>query len=131
MLGNGRPIRKLGVPNELIVSCESLMAIFDTSPDGILALAKSGESQTVEFKSQIPPQEHLARTLASFANTDGGILLIGVEDDGRITGVAESDIDKSIGRLRRVTVSLFSWSTEVGVIQLAGKYIVYVVVDPR
>ena len=106
------------------------MPIFDTSRDGIRELAESGESQTVEFKARIPPQEHIARTLASFANADGGILLIGVEDDGRIVGLPESDTKKSLARLRSVSESLFAWPTGIGAVDLAGKTVAYVVVDP-
>ncbi|MGA5030937.1 ATP-binding protein [Streptomyces cellulosae] len=59
-----------------------------------------GESQFREFKSALqgPPGEKAARkhsevmidvgrTLVAFANADGGELLIGVEDDGSVTGV--------------------------------------------
>lgn len=35
----------------------------------------------------------VARTLVGFANADGGELLIGVEDDGTVTGVPHSDSD--------------------------------------
>jgi ATP-dependent DNA helicase RecG len=35
--------------------------------------------------------EDIAEALVSFANADGGEILIGVEDDGTITGVPHSD----------------------------------------
>lgn len=46
-----------------------------------------GEHQTQDFKFRIDDQRKIARTLAAFANTDGGRLLIGVKDNGKITGV--------------------------------------------
>jgi hypothetical protein len=58
-------------------------------------LASQGESQTIEYKRQLPasPGEKaaLARTVVAFANTLGGCLIYGVEEDGtsgtRIIGV--------------------------------------------
>lgn len=50
-------------------------------------LIREGEHQTQDFKLRIDDQKKIARTLAAFANTDGGVLLIGVKDNGKITGV--------------------------------------------
>ena len=38
--------------------------------------------------------EKIARTMASFANNKGGRLLIGVADDGTITGVKSEDEER-------------------------------------
>jgi len=43
------------------------------------------ESQTIEFK-QIWRDEYL-RTICAFANTDGGVLYLGIDDDSNIVGV--------------------------------------------
>ncbi|MGH2502607.1 MAG: AlbA family DNA-binding domain-containing protein, partial [Ktedonobacterales bacterium] len=47
------------------------------------------ESLTVEFKSDTKRlrDEDLIAAVVCLANTDGGDLFIGVEDDGRITGL--------------------------------------------
>ncbi len=50
-------------------------------------LIKEGEHQQQDFKFRIDDSKKIARTLAAFANTDGGRLLIGVKDNGKITGV--------------------------------------------
>jgi hypothetical protein len=47
---------------------------------------KEGEHQRQDFKFEIDDQRKIARTLVAFANTDGGRLLIGVKDNGRISG---------------------------------------------
>ncbi|WP_419625684.1 ATP-binding protein [Thiolapillus sp.] len=52
-------------------------------------LISQGESLTVEFKSDskcLPDRELLA-AVVSLANTEGGDLLLGVEDDGTVTGL--------------------------------------------
>lgn len=54
-----------------------------------------GESDTVEFKRKFSGFEKIARELIALANTRGGVLLIGVDDDGSIVGVRseKSEID--------------------------------------
>ncbi len=47
------------------------------------------ESLTVEFKSDRTrlPDKDLIETVVCLANTDGGSIYLGVEDDGQITGL--------------------------------------------
>lgn len=51
-------------------------------------LVTAGENTYIEFKREIPSPEKIAREIAALANTHGGTLLIGVDDDGSIVGVA-------------------------------------------
>jgi predicted HTH transcriptional regulator len=48
---------------------------------------REGEHQTQDFKFRIDDARKIARTLVAFANTDGGRLLIGVKDNGKVTGI--------------------------------------------
>ena len=105
------------------------MAPFDLSPNGIRQLIAGGESQVVEFKERVPSQDVVARNLAAFANSEGGILLCGVRDDAEIVGIPQSDVDEAIGALKRVSGSLLSWTTAVGAVDVGGKYVVYAVVE--
>jgi predicted HTH transcriptional regulator len=50
-------------------------------------LIGEGEGFSLEFKRRISSPEKIARTLISFANTKGGTILFGVDDDGSIVGV--------------------------------------------
>ena len=50
-------------------------------------LVKTGESTFLEFKKTISSPEKIAREVCAFANTKGGMLLIGVNDDKTIIGV--------------------------------------------
>ena len=50
-------------------------------------LIAQGEHQQLDFKFRIDDSKKIARTLCAFANTDGGRLLIGVKDNGKIAGV--------------------------------------------
>jgi predicted HTH transcriptional regulator len=50
-------------------------------------LIQSGENQQLDFKFEISDSRKIAKTLVAFSNTDGGTLLIGVKDNGKIAGV--------------------------------------------
>lgn len=53
----------------------------------VTGLIEEGEGFTLEFKRRISSPEKIARTLISFANTRGGTILFGVDDDGSVVGV--------------------------------------------
>ena len=55
--------------------------------DRLMDLIEEGEHQQQDFKYRIDSSQKISKTLAAFANTDGGRLLIGVKDNGRIAGV--------------------------------------------
>jgi len=57
----------------------------------LLRVIAAGEGQEQEFKRLIDNQESVAGEIVAFANSDGGTLYVGVEDDGRIVGVADPD----------------------------------------
>ena len=50
-------------------------------------LIDSGEGSDVEFKRQFSSPEKIAREIIAFANTRGGYILFGVDDDGSVVGV--------------------------------------------
>ncbi len=50
---------------------------------------QQGEDLHTEFKETLPQAGDLASEILAFANTDGGVLIIGVRDDGQIVGVSE------------------------------------------
>lgn len=53
----------------------------------ITNLISQGEGLTLDFKHSINDSRKIARSLVAFANTHGGTLLIGVKDNGNVTGV--------------------------------------------
>ena len=53
----------------------------------LLELIEEGESIQCEFKRKFSSQEKIAREMIAFANTKGGIILFGVDDDKKIIGV--------------------------------------------
>ncbi len=57
----------------------------------ITELISQGEHQQLDFKFEVSDSKKIARTLSAFANTDGGILLIGVKDNGNIAGIRSEE----------------------------------------
>ena len=57
----------------------------------IKKLIAEGEHQQLDFKFEISDSRKIAKTLVAFANTNGGVLLIGVKDNGNIAGVRSEE----------------------------------------
>jgi len=57
------------------------------SEEELLQMIKEGEHQKQDFKFRVDSSQKIAKTICAFANTDGGKLLIGVKDNGRVAGV--------------------------------------------
>lgn len=50
-----------------------------------------GEHLQQDFKMRVEDSRKIARTLVSFANTEGGRLLIGVKDNGSVCGISPEE----------------------------------------
>ncbi len=50
-------------------------------------LVRQGEGTHLEFKRRASSPDQIVREMIAFANTSGGILLVGVNDDGDLSGV--------------------------------------------
>lgn len=61
--------------------------VSDMSRNDLKNLIQTGESAFLEFKHSVSSPEKIAREIAAFANTKGGTLLIGVQDNGEMIGV--------------------------------------------
>ncbi|MBT29316.1 MAG: hypothetical protein CMO01_06605 [Thalassobius sp.] len=59
--------------------------------DGLRKLVSKGEGSMLEFKRKAADPVKIMREVVAFANTNGGTLLIGVNDDGGITGLKDAE----------------------------------------
>ncbi len=101
-------------------------SVFETTSKGIASIISGGESERVEFERMLPPEAVIARALTAFANTSGGILLVGVDDDGAIIGLTDGEVAEAIARLQAVSYSLLGRNCNVGTVEVDGKSVVYV-----
>ena len=80
----------------------------------LLDLIQNGEDSTVEFKRDRVQNHDLAKEIVAFLNLDGGVVLLGVEDDGRISGTTRDSLEEWVGELCRrkidpPVVPVLSW----------------------
>ena len=65
--------------------------MIQTKADYIHARIAEGEHQQQDFKFEISDARKIAKSLSAFSNTDGGRLLVGVKDNGKIAGVRSEE----------------------------------------
>ncbi len=80
------------------------------SIDRIVSMIREGENINVDFKLTLFPEDsakppktlrkELVKDLSAFANTDGGYLFIGIDDNGKVSGFASND------RLEQKTINV-------------------------
>jgi ATP-dependent DNA helicase RecG len=68
-------------------------------------LIRNGENSGVEFKRDDVQNHDLAKELTAFLNLGGGTLLLGVEDNGRISGTTRDRLDEWVAELCRVKIN--------------------------
>ena len=60
----------------------------------LLALISNGENSGVEFKRDVDEIRDLAKEIVALTNLQGGIVLLGVEDDGTISGISRPKLEE-------------------------------------
>lgn len=68
-------------------------------------LIRNGENSTLEFKRDDIENHVLAKDLVAFLNLEGGTVLLGVEDDGRISGTTRNRLEEWVSELCRVKIN--------------------------
>jgi predicted HTH transcriptional regulator len=86
-----------------------------------------GESSTVEFKRKFTSIEKFAREIIAFANTDGGYLLVGIDDDGRIIGVdSEKELEEMVAIAQHSITPWLDLDVEVVEIEYRDVIVIHV-----
>ena len=103
--------------------------MFDTSPSAILDIISHGENVHVEFKTRFV-ERAIARHLTAFANSGGGILIIGVDERNDVLGLSREEGTATLERLQRLAASLLPPALyKTGTVPVSGKLLVYIVVE--
>ncbi|RLA07108.1 MAG: transcriptional regulator [Gammaproteobacteria bacterium] len=64
------------------------------SKNEIITKISQGEDSTIEFKEKITNKDSMADEITAFANGKGGIILIGINDNGDVIGIPLKKIKK-------------------------------------
>jgi len=89
-------------------------------------LLSAGESETVEFKKSLGERREILETIVAFANRNGGTILIGVDDSGKVLGVSigKSTIESLVNDIRQsIEPSIIP---SIDVVDLKGRNIVVI-----
>lgn len=84
------------------------------------------ESQKVEWKRQWT--ERALEDLAAFANTDGGIVLVGISEDGEVVGVKADD--QELQRIANGIAAHLGITPSVEVVPTQGSQVIRITVEP-
>ena len=89
---------------------------------------KNGENEQVEFKFKFSSQ-HIARIICAFANTKGGRLYIGVNDNGTIYGLSYDECEKYSKYLQDIVYKINANVTTQLYSEDNNKFVIVVEVD--
>ncbi len=83
----------------------------------LLDLLRGGEDSMAEFRRDDVRSHDLAKELVAFLNLDGGVVLLGVEDDGGISGTTREHLEEWVAKLCRSKIEppvipALSWARE-------------------
>lgn len=94
----------------------------------ILDWITNGEHSGIEFKRDDIRPEQLAKEIVAFLNFKGGRILLGVDDDGSVTGLARTDAEEWVMNIctHQVHPRVIPYYEEC---QVAGKKIAIITVD--
>jgi len=60
----------------------------------LLEILRNGENSGVDFKRDAVENHKLAKDLVAFANLSGGMVLLGVDDDGSVSGITRDKLEE-------------------------------------
>lgn len=83
---------------------------WESPAQALESLVYGGESNTVEFKSQLPgprseERRGFLKTVVAFANGDGGTVVFGVADDLRIVGLQMAQPDEAVQQVTNMVMN--------------------------
>jgi predicted HTH transcriptional regulator len=92
----------------------------------LIKLIEDGENLNVEFKQRFSDHVKIAKEIIAFANTNGGVIIFGINDNGKTYGV---DSEKEITELLKETIRNYCEPLieyQISYIELGGKEVVVV-----
>lgn len=83
----------------------------------LLELIRNGEDSGVELKRDTVANHDVAKEIVALLNFEGGTVLLGVEDDGTITGTTRENLEEWVEELCQLRINppiipLLSWAND-------------------
>jgi predicted HTH transcriptional regulator len=92
----------------------------------LLEIIEKGEGLSCEFKRKFSTHEKIAKEMIAFANTNGGVMLFGVDDNKEIIGVDSEKAEVELVKETAENYCIPQLQYEVEFLDLNGKEIVVV-----
>lgn len=95
----------------------------------IKELIERGETQSLEFKESLKLKDEIGETVSAFSNSDGGTVIVGVSDSGRVLGVdiGKNTLEEFANYIKRNTDPQIFPSVKI--LEIEGKNVVMVEVE--
>ena len=92
-------------------------------------LIERGETQSLEFKESLKRKDEIGETVSAFSNSDGGVVLVGISNSGRVSGVdiGKNTLEELANHIKRNTDPQIFPSVKIR--EVDGKNIVMVEVE--
>jgi predicted HTH transcriptional regulator len=96
-------------------------------------LVKRGEGQNIEFKRKAAFPDKIVREMVAFANSEGGRVFVGVDDDGSIPGLKFAEEEKySIDRaISSHSYPSLNYKTEIVAVSRKRAVLIYTIFENR
>ncbi len=100
------------------------MTIHDSST---LATLIAAYDKSVLFAESVPNAFRLAKLFSMMGGSNGGLVLLGVEGDGLVTGIEISDLDQIYTRFEHLCGELTDTRVEIGTLRVQEMCVVFLV----
>lgn len=95
----------------------------------LLTLIEKGESKNIEFKQRFSSFHKIAKEFIAFANTSGGVVLFGIDDDGSVHGVESEKGEAELIKEAAEKYCELPVKYNIDFVPLYGKEIVVVTIE--
>ncbi len=103
------------------------MTINDSSTLSTLIAAYK---KAVAFEESVPTAFRLAKLFPEMYASNGGLVLLGVRQNGRVIGVDRNIVDLIYSRFERLCMDLTVTRVEIGTLRVGKKLVVFLVFNP-
>lgn len=125
--------RELDLKSSYLSNRKDITLTQTTKKTEIKGIIARGEGETTEFKEEMPPvnkTSQITKTVAAFANGDGGMIIIGVNDDGLIVGIKGNPDQENIRLSQIIRNNVVPQpKLQIEVLKIDGKSIITVRVE--
>jgi hypothetical protein len=101
----------------------------DVTSEDLLELIKGGGASSVERRPRLPSDNEVAKIMAAFANTEGGFLIIGADEQGDVCALSGHEVSEVIGSLERIARAVLFSPVYINAVKLGTHWAVYARVE--